>query len=151
MRSAPQSSSSQTFTAKLLLLLTLLPLSLAALAFVLQWRGGIPDPTTRWSPPGSHLLFPGMDASPLSSAVVRSSSSDCVNLGRSASPSLPYYQNWKFDSASNLRPKVCLFFFPLDFRFTWSWVGLLYRFGTISSYCCVIKSLSVVQFEASAL
>ncbi|CAN6561821.1 unnamed protein product [Malus baccata var. baccata] len=110
LRSAPASSSSspQTFTSKLLLLLTLLPLSLAALAFILQWRGGIPDPTTRWSPPGSHHLFPGMDASPLSSAVVHSSSSDCFNLGRSASPSIPYYQNWKFDSVSNLRPKICI-------------------------------------------
>ncbi|KAM1018240.1 hypothetical protein ACFX13_040512 [Malus domestica] len=106
LRSAPPSSSSQTFTSKLLLLLTLLPLSLAALAFILQWRGGIPDPNTRWSPPGSHHLFPGMDASPLSSAVVHSSPSDCLSLGRSASPSIPYYQNWKFDSVSNLRPKV---------------------------------------------
>ncbi|KAM5551995.1 glycosyltransferase-like KOBITO 1 [Rosa sericea] len=109
LRSAPQSSS-QTFTAKLLLLLTLLPLSLAALAFILQWRGGIPDPTTRWSPPGSNHLFPGMEASPLSSAVVRSSSSssDCVNLGRSNSPSFPYYQNWKFDSAADLKPKIVI-------------------------------------------
>ncbi|KAL6124964.1 hypothetical protein ACLB2K_077472 [Fragaria x ananassa] len=107
LRSAPQSSS-QSFTAKLLLLLTLLPLSLAALAFILQWRGGIPDPTTHWSPPGSHHLFPGMESSPLSSATVRSSSFDCVNLGRSASPSFPYYQNWKFDSASNLRPKILI-------------------------------------------
>lgn len=120
LRSAPQSSSSQTFTAKLLLLLTLLPLSLAALAFILQWRGGIPDPTTRWSPPGSHHLFPGMEASPLSSAVVRSSS-DCVNLGRSASPSLPYYQNWKFDSASSLRPKVW-FFFGFQIRVVLGWL-----------------------------
>ncbi|BBG96473.1 elongation defective 1 protein / ELD1 protein, partial [Prunus dulcis] len=96
------------FTSKVLLLLTLLPLSLAALAFILQWRGGIPDPTTRWSPPGSHHLFPGMDASPLSSAVVHSTPSDCLSLGRSASPSFPYYQNWKFDSVSNLRPKICI-------------------------------------------
>ncbi|KAI5342067.1 hypothetical protein L3X38_009942 [Prunus dulcis] len=111
LRSTPQSSSSsssQTFTSKVLLLLTLLPLSLAALAFILQWRGGIPDPTTRWSPPGSHHLFPGMDASPLSSAVVHSTPSDCLSLGRSASPSFPYYQNWKFDSVSNLRPKICI-------------------------------------------
>lgn len=133
LRSTPQSSSSsssQTFTSKLLLLLTLLPLSLAALAFILQWRGGIPDPTTRWSPPGSHHLFPGMDASALSSAVVHSTPSDCLSLGRSASPSFPYYQNWKFDSVSNLRPKVCSFFFFLfGFEVDLVMGFACYRFG----------------------
>jgi hypothetical protein len=110
LRSTPPSSSSSahSFTSKLLLLLTILPLTLAALAFVLQWRGGgLTDPTTRWAPPGSQHLFPGMDPSPLSPTAHRhSSSSDCVNLGRGSSPSFPYYQGWKFDSVSNLRPKV---------------------------------------------
>ncbi|PON51203.1 Glycosyltransferase-like KOBITO [Trema orientale] len=101
------SSSTQSFTSKLLLLLTLLPLTLAALAFVLQWRGGVTDPTTRWAPPGSEKLFPGMDASPIS-AVSHSSHSDCVKLGRSASPSFPYYHDWKFDYGSNLKPKICI-------------------------------------------
>ncbi|KAJ7982281.1 glycosyltransferase-like KOBITO 1 [Quillaja saponaria] len=104
LRSNQASSSSQSFISKLLLLLCLLPLSLAALAFVLQWRGGVTDPTTRWVPPGSHQ-FPGMDSS--LSPVSHSSPSDCVNLGRSSSPSFPYYHNWKFDYSNYLRPKIC--------------------------------------------
>ncbi|KAF5469787.1 hypothetical protein F2P56_010347 [Juglans regia] len=103
-----QSSPSSSFTSKVLLLLTLLPLTLATLAFVLQWRGGITDPTTRWSPPGSQHLFPGMDPSPLSPTAHHSSPSDCVSLGRGASPSFPYYHGWKFDYGSNLRPKICI-------------------------------------------
>ncbi|KAA0034054.1 glycosyltransferase-like KOBITO 1 [Cucumis melo var. makuwa] len=102
----PSSSSS---TSRLLLLLTFLPLTLASLAFVLQWRGGITDPATRWSPPGSYQ-FPGMEASPLSPISRHStpSASDCLNLGRSVSPSFPYYQDWKFDRGSNLKPKICI-------------------------------------------
>ena len=100
----PSSSSS---TSRLLLLLTFLPLTLAALAFVLQWRGGLTDPATRWSPPGSYQ-FPGMESSPLSPISRHStpSASDCLNLGRSVTPSFPYYQDWKFDRGSNLKPKV---------------------------------------------
>ncbi|XP_030493595.1 glycosyltransferase-like KOBITO 1 [Cannabis sativa] len=101
------SSSSHSFTSKLLLLLTLLPLTLAALAFVLQWRGGVTDPTTRWAPPGSEKLFPGMEASPIS-AVSHSAHSDCLKLGRSSSPSFPYGHDWKFDYGSNLKPKICI-------------------------------------------
>ncbi|KAK2631247.1 hypothetical protein EUGRSUZ_L03186 [Eucalyptus grandis] len=111
--SAP--SPSPSLAAKLLLLLTLLPLSLALLAFALQWRGGVTDPTTRWAPPGSAHLFPGMDnASPLSSVARHSSlsssssPSDCAHLARSASPSFPYYRDWKFDFGASLKPKICI-------------------------------------------
>ncbi|XP_031741593.1 glycosyltransferase-like KOBITO 1 [Cucumis sativus] len=102
----PSSSSS---TSRVLLLLTFLPLTLASLAFVLQWRGGITDPATRWSPPGSYQ-FPGMEASPLSPISRHStpSASDCLNLGRSVSPSFPYYHDSKFDRGSNLKPKICI-------------------------------------------
>ncbi|KAF7144755.1 hypothetical protein RHSIM_Rhsim04G0108000 [Rhododendron simsii] len=100
LRPTPSSSS---FTSRLLLMLTILPLTLAAFAFVLQWRGGLTDPATRWSP---DPLFPGMDPS----GTVRSSaaaSSDCVDLlGRSRSASFPYYRDWKFSYGSDLRPKV---------------------------------------------
>ncbi|OMO49983.1 hypothetical protein CCACVL1_30730 [Corchorus capsularis] len=109
-------SASQSFTSKLLLLLTILPLSLAALAFVLQWRGGgLPDPTvatssvtSRWAPSGSHNeVFPGMET--FSSLSPKShSSSDCLNLGRSSSPSFPYYGDWKFSVEANLKPKICI-------------------------------------------
>ncbi|KAE9455914.1 hypothetical protein C3L33_12190, partial [Rhododendron williamsianum] len=99
----PSSSSSSSFTSRLLLMLTILPLTLAAFAFVLQWRGGLTDPTTRWSP---DPLFPGMDPSgtvPSSAAAA----SDCVDLlGRSRSASFPYYRDWKFSYGSDLRPKV---------------------------------------------
>ncbi|XP_038891968.1 glycosyltransferase-like KOBITO 1 isoform X5 [Benincasa hispida] len=102
-------SSSSSSTSRLLLLLTFLPLTLAFLAFVLQWRGGLTDPATRWSPPGSYQ-FPGMESSPLSPISRHStpSASDCLNLGRSVSPSFPYYQDWKFDRGSNLKPKICI-------------------------------------------
>ena len=52
------SSSFQTFASRLLLVLTVPPLTLAAFAFVLQWRGGLNDPVTRWSP--DRHEFPGM-------------------------------------------------------------------------------------------
>ncbi|KAK9291022.1 hypothetical protein L1049_009205 [Liquidambar formosana] len=104
--SSSSSSSSHSFTSRLLLLLTLLPLTLAAFAFVLQWRGGITDPTTRWSPDGHE--FPGMGIS--SGPAHLSSTPDCVDiLGRSHNPAFPYYRDWKFNyDESNLRPKICI-------------------------------------------
>ncbi|XP_028761403.1 glycosyltransferase-like At2g41451 [Neltuma alba] len=100
------SSSSAVSTSRLLLLLTILPLILASFAFVLQWRGGLDDPVTRWSP--DHHEFPGMGTS-APSLQTHSSSSDCVNvLGQSHSPSFPYYRDWKFDYGSDLRPKICI-------------------------------------------
>jgi len=85
-------------------MLTVLPLTLAAFAFVLQWRGGLTDPTTRWSP---DPMFPGMgDSGPVHSS---SASSDCVDLlGQSRSPSFPYYRDWKLSYGSDLRPKLCI-------------------------------------------
>ncbi|XVE69526.1 hypothetical protein DITRI_Ditri09bG0159100 [Diplodiscus trichospermus] len=116
LSSSASASSSQSFLYKLLLLLTILPLSLAALAFVLQWRGGgVSDPTiatssasSRWAPSGSHHeVFPGMET--FSSLSPKShSSSDCINLGRSSSPSFPYYGDWKFGFEANLKPKICI-------------------------------------------
>ncbi|XP_058107189.1 glycosyltransferase-like KOBITO 1 [Magnolia sinica] len=109
LRPSPPSSS-HTFTSRLLLLLTVLPLTLAVFAFILQWRGGLDDPTSRW--PGDNAQkFPGMDnASPsLSTHVHSSSSSDCVELlGHGSSPSFPYYRGWKFDIESDLRPKISI-------------------------------------------
>ncbi|KAK4270681.1 hypothetical protein QN277_019459 [Acacia crassicarpa] len=100
------SSSSQVSTSRLLLLLTFLPLILASFAFVLQWRGGIDDPVTRWSP--DHHEFPGMGIS-APSLPTHSSSSDCVNvLGQSHSSAFPYYRDCKFDYGSDLRPKICI-------------------------------------------
>ncbi|KAM1535442.1 hypothetical protein TB2_014071 [Malus domestica] len=105
------SSSFQTFASRLLLLLTVLPLTLAAFAFVLQWRGGLNDPVTRWSP--DRHEFPGMvgmvqTGGPQRQAL-HSSGSDCVDvLGGSHSPAFPYYKDWKFDYASDLRPKISI-------------------------------------------
>ncbi|KAL0397607.1 UNVERIFIED_CONTAM: Glycosyltransferase-like KOBITO 1 [Sesamum calycinum] len=112
LRPQPPSSAAnhQTFTAKLLLLLTLLPLSLAVFAFLLQWRGGgVDDPISRWSPDESHK-FPGMDSSPLATVGHLSShSSDCSKLlGHSNVASFPYYRDWKFKFDADLKPKICI-------------------------------------------
>ncbi|XP_042063554.1 glycosyltransferase-like KOBITO 1 [Salvia splendens] len=108
LRQQPPSSAAaqNSFTAKLLLLLTLLPLSLALFAFLLQWRGGgIDDPISRWSPDESHK-FPGMDSSPLSTVA---HSSDCTTLfGHSSTASFPYFKDWKFNFHADLKPKICV-------------------------------------------
>nr|GMD44741.1 glycosyltransferase-like At2g41451 [Ipomoea batatas] len=72
-----------------LFLLTLLSLSLAAFAFILQWRGGLPD-----------LRCPG---------PVLSSSEPQGILGRSRKLSFPYYRDWKIKfGSSDLLPKICI-------------------------------------------
>ncbi|KAK6140400.1 hypothetical protein DH2020_025857 [Rehmannia glutinosa] len=113
LRPQPPSSAANhhSFTAKLLLLLTLLPLSLAIFAFLLQWRGGgVDDPISRWSPDESHK-FPGMDSSPLATVGHSSShSSDCSTLlGHSTAASFPYFRDWKFKFDADLKPKVLSF------------------------------------------
>lgn len=103
------SNTSQFLSSKILLLLTVLPLSLAVFAFVLQWRGEIDDdPTTRWARPNDRIQFPGMESS--SEHVTRSSGgSSCVDLlGQSKSLSFPYFRDWKFDIKSDLKPKICI-------------------------------------------
>ncbi|KAJ6425942.1 hypothetical protein OIU84_026506 [Salix udensis] len=106
--STSQTSSAQLFTSRLLLLLTLLPLTLAAFAFLLQWRGGLTDPTTRWSP--DHHEFPGMES--ISGSIkdtIRNSGSGCTDLlGQSHSLSFPYFRDWKFGFGSDLKPKICI-------------------------------------------
>ncbi|CAN1822845.1 Glycosyltransferase-like KOBITO 1 [Linum perenne] len=115
--SQSSSSTAQSFASKLILLLTVLPLSLAALAFVLQWKGEggglLTDPASvaaRWAPQGSnnnHEVFPGMEASAASllSPKPHHQSSDCLSLAKSGSPSFPYFRDWKFDFDANLKPK----------------------------------------------
>uniref|UniRef100_M4ELN1 Glycosyltransferase family 92 protein n=1 Tax=Brassica campestris TaxID=3711 RepID=M4ELN1_BRACM len=116
------SSQSNSFVSRLLLLLTLLPVSLACLAFILQWRGGggLADPASAsvissTSVPGggnsdlNHEVFPGMETvSSVSPKAHQSSSSDCSNLARSSSPSFPYYGDWNFGVDFNLKPKICI-------------------------------------------
>ncbi|KAK1366063.1 Glycosyltransferase-like KOBITO 1 [Heracleum sosnowskyi] len=89
-------------SSKLLLLLTLLPLSLAAFAFILQWRGGFDDPSTRWSIL-RHDQFPGMDNS------APAKTSDCLDvLSTKHTPSFPYFRGWNFNYGSDLKPKICI-------------------------------------------
>ncbi|AEE79626.1 glycosyltransferase-like protein [Arabidopsis thaliana] len=104
LSSSPSSSSSS----RLFLLVTLLPLSLACFAFVLQWRGGLDDPVTHWSI--DHHEFPGMVTTQEKRSLRRSvSDSGCVDLlGQSRSPSFPYFRNWKFDYHSDLKPRICI-------------------------------------------
>ncbi|GLT95887.1 hypothetical protein SLE2022_135440 [Rubroshorea leprosula] len=105
--SSSSSASQQTFTSRLLFLLTVLPLTLACFAFVLQWRGGLNDPISRWSP--DRLEFPGMGTQGPSARVGRVSDSSCADiLGRSRTPAFPYYKDWKLDYGSDLRPKICI-------------------------------------------
>ncbi|KAJ9565410.1 hypothetical protein OSB04_001376 [Centaurea solstitialis] len=109
--SSSSSSSNRmvVFNSKILLLLTVLPLSLAAFAFILQWRGEIQDPTTRWSPK-DRLEFPGMALD----SSIRTSSSNCADLlGQSRSLSFPYYRDWKFhykppNPIHQTNPKICI-------------------------------------------
>ncbi|XP_022935382.1 glycosyltransferase-like At2g41451 [Cucurbita moschata] len=104
--SSTSPSSSHILSSRLLFLLTLLPLTLACFAFLLQWRGGLNDPVTRWSP--DQHQFPGM-SSTAPSIPSHSSRSDCVDLlGRSHSPAFSYYRDWKFDYGTDLKPKICI-------------------------------------------
>ena len=105
--SLSSSSSAQSFTSRLVLLLTLLSFTLAGFAFILQWRGGLNDPVTRWSP--DHHEFPGMAIS--GSGPSHPSRSDCIDLlGQSRSPTFPYYRDWNFGLVSDLKPKVRYWF-----------------------------------------
>ena len=106
--SSSSSSSTQSFTTKLLLLLTLLPFTLAAFAFVLQWRGGVTDPSTRYS--AEDHQFPGMENSaPTTTTTAHVSHSDCGALLSHSSPSFPYFRDWKFNYQPDLKPKVTSF------------------------------------------
>ncbi|KAI3739720.1 hypothetical protein L2E82_30131 [Cichorium intybus] len=49
-----------------------------------------------------------MDSSPLATVVDHHPSSDCLSLGQSSSPSFPYYNDWKFQFPSDLKPKICI-------------------------------------------
>ncbi|KAK4424881.1 Glycosyltransferase-like KOBITO 1 [Sesamum alatum] len=100
----------QSFPAKLLLLLTVLPLSLALFAFLLQWRGGgIDDPISRRILDES-FKFPGMDSSPLATLGHSSShSSDCSMVLRNFNvATFSYNQDWKFKFESDRKPKICV-------------------------------------------
>ncbi|KAE8697763.1 Glycosyltransferase-like KOBITO 1 [Hibiscus syriacus] len=99
-------SSHRGFHLRLLLLLTLLPLTLAFFAFVLQWRGDLNDPIPL-SPDPFH--FPTMPHQRSDSRSGRRSASECVNfLGQSRTPVFPYFKDWSFDFGSDLRPKICI-------------------------------------------
>jgi hypothetical protein len=107
------------FATRVLLLLMLLPL-------VLQWRGGMRNPTdAAW--PADTQRFPGMVNSPLgsssevgqgsyftvssaaaSSVVASSAAAHCAEiLSRSASShGISLYRGWSFDSEAAITPKV---------------------------------------------
>lgn len=131
-------SPSHTLASRLLLLLTLLPFTLACFAFLLQWRGGLNDPVSRWSP--DQHQFPGMSTT-APSLPSHSSNSDCVDLlGRTHSPAFSYYRDWKFDYATDLKPKVSFyfnFFFPdLDFG---CFISLIDCATGISAFGCGVN------------
>ncbi|KAF5796644.1 hypothetical protein HanXRQr2_Chr08g0354121 [Helianthus annuus] len=89
------------FTSRLLLFLTLLPLSLAAFALVLQWHGEFVDPAIRVSD-FNRFEFPGMDSS-----TSGTTPASCVDvLGASRTVTFPYFREWRFDYESDGKPKV---------------------------------------------
>ncbi|CAN8279731.1 unnamed protein product [Cochlearia groenlandica] len=110
--SSSSSITSQSHS-RLLLFVTLLPLSLACFAFVLQWRGGgINDPITHWST--DRREFPGMSTirrvdDERSSRRSGSDSSGCIDLlGQSRALSFPYFRDWRLDYKSDLKPRICI-------------------------------------------
>ncbi|KAJ0475768.1 putative glycosyltransferase-like KOBITO 1 [Helianthus annuus] len=101
--SLSQPSHNNIFTSRLLLLLSLLPLSLAAFAFVLQWRGEFVDSTIRVSP-SNRFEFPGMDGSTAVTKPV-----GCVDvLGQSRTVTFPYFRELRFDYESDGKPKISI-------------------------------------------
>ncbi|MFS8001970.1 putative Glycosyltransferase family 92 [Helianthus anomalus] len=101
--SLSQPSHNNIFASRLLLLLSLLPLSLAAFAFVLQWRGEFVDSTIRVSP-SNRFEFPGMDSSTAGATPV-----DCVDvLGQSRTVTFPYFRELRFDYESDGKPKISI-------------------------------------------
>lgn len=77
-------------------------------AFVLQWRGGVTDPSVRYS--AEDHKFPGMDSSPPTTTTTTShvSRADCGPLLSHLSPSFPYYRDWKFHHQTDLKPKIAI-------------------------------------------
>ncbi|URE36083.1 60S ribosomal protein L37a [Musa troglodytarum] len=146
------------FASRVLLLLTALPLALASLAFVLQWRGGVDDPASRW-PAADARMFPGMDNSPLSSSaspvpsVAARSASDCVEiLGGSSLPSFPYYRGWKFDLDKDLKPKVRSLPFLSGFRVAFDserWIDLGSRNWGLLKDLGIIEDLLLICITTS--
>ncbi|XP_073525382.1 uncharacterized protein [Phyllobates terribilis] len=114
MRTISHSSPSSFHSlSRLLLILTLLPLSLAIFAFFLQWRGGFNDPIPPWSP--DRFEFPGMQNSGFNEVNrAATSAGDCERtaedlLARRSSPVFPYFRDWTFNiNESTLTPKICV-------------------------------------------
>eukprot|EP00250_Pteridium_aquilinum_P010219 c19222_g1_i1 orf=711-1865(-) len=94
------SSSSSSFPYRILYLLTLLPLSLAAFAFALQWRAG----------GGIDSSFNEEDSKlPGSSPTNTFSSINCADpLHRSPFPTFPYRSGWHYRALHNAHPKICI-------------------------------------------
>ncbi|CAN4109157.1 unnamed protein product [Withania somnifera] len=107
------SHSSSLFVSRLLYLLTVISVSLAIFAFILQWRGGLPEPNnTRWLNDYQPTDFRVMDRSK-NIHVSSSSSGGCGDiLGQSRTPSFPYFRDWKFNIGSSfgsdLKPKISI-------------------------------------------
>ncbi|VVB03014.1 unnamed protein product [Arabis nemorensis] len=85
------------------MLLTLLPLSLASFAFLLQWRGGFNDSVNQWF--NDNQPFPGMAST---SRSLRSDSSCVSLLSQSHTQSFPYLRDWKLDQKPDLKPMICI-------------------------------------------
>ncbi|CAH8385398.1 unnamed protein product [Eruca vesicaria subsp. sativa] len=96
--SKPSLSSSSSSSSWLFLLVTLIPISLACFAFLLQWPEGINDWFT-----DNHLL------QGITSISKKRSDSGCVSLlGQSHATSFPYLKDLNLDSKQDLKPRICI-------------------------------------------
>ncbi|OAP11033.1 hypothetical protein AXX17_AT2G38690 [Arabidopsis thaliana] len=98
-------ASSDSSYSRKFLLITFLPLSLACLAFLLQWRSGVNDSVTQWF--DDNYPFPGM-ATVSEKRSLRSDSSCVSLLGQSRTQAFPYLRDLKLDHKPDLKPRICI-------------------------------------------
>ncbi|KAK6928831.1 LOW QUALITY PROTEIN: Glycosyltransferase family 92 [Dillenia turbinata] len=117
-------SASASFSSRVVVLLTLLPISLAAYAFVLQWRGWVtdtdPSSSSFWLFQEDKYKFPGMD-NPISRS---SSSSDCVLSDHGYGSSSPAFPSLLFNQ-SDLKPQSGTGFYTIVVS-TWEFTSTLH-------------------------
>ncbi|CAN8317841.1 unnamed protein product [Cochlearia groenlandica] len=93
------SSSSTSFASRIFLLVTLLPLSLACFAFLLQRQGGIND--------NNHPFLGKENSNPEKQSF--GSDPGCVSLlGQSRASSFPYLRDLNLHYNNDLKPMICI-------------------------------------------
>ncbi|KAK6933894.1 hypothetical protein RJ641_036793 [Dillenia turbinata] len=136
-------SASSSCTSRVVVLLTLLPITLAAYAFVLHWRGGVMDTdpftSSSWLFQEDYYKFPGMH-SPISRS---SSSSDCVLSGHGYGSSSSAFPSFLFNQ-SDLKPQNWLPY-AHDSPVYWSQLLTSSCSPSLEAYDDVSLAMAVVQ------